>query len=51
MKNGKLISIDGQEISTHSPSHYYSLEEGQNGHNFKADIQNAQKVAKNVTLN
>jgi peptidoglycan/xylan/chitin deacetylase (PgdA/CDA1 family) len=41
----KINSCEGQEIATHTFSHYYSLEEGQNKKQFAADIQAAIKIA------
>jgi peptidoglycan/xylan/chitin deacetylase (PgdA/CDA1 family) len=41
----QILESPGQEISTHTFSHYYCLEEGQNADNFKADIESARKVA------
>jgi peptidoglycan/xylan/chitin deacetylase (PgdA/CDA1 family) len=37
----------GQEIGSHSYSHYYSLEEGQSEKEFKADIAGAIRIAEN----
>jgi peptidoglycan/xylan/chitin deacetylase (PgdA/CDA1 family) len=42
----RLISeYEGQELATHTFSHYYCLEEGQNIEQFEADIKAAIKVA------
>jgi len=42
----KLILEDPlQEIGTHTFSHYYCLEEGQTPEAFRADLQNAKKIA------
>ena len=42
----KLIQkYSEHEIGTHTFSHYYCLEEGQNASEFKEDIQNARKIA------
>jgi len=40
-----IQSYPGQEIGTHTFSHYYCLENGQTIDDFKEDIQNALKVA------
>jgi peptidoglycan/xylan/chitin deacetylase (PgdA/CDA1 family) len=37
----------GQEIGSHSFSHYYSLEAGQNQEEFKADLASAKRIAEN----
>lgn len=42
-----LISkTQGQEIGTHTYSHYYCLEEGQSINSFKADLKNAIELAR-----
>jgi hypothetical protein len=38
----------GQELGSHSYSHYYSLEAGQNEEDFKADAASAQRIAGNT---
>jgi peptidoglycan/xylan/chitin deacetylase (PgdA/CDA1 family) len=38
---------DGQEIASHSYSHYYSLEAGQSEEEFKADVASAKRIAEN----
>lgn len=43
----QILNHPEHEIGTHTFSHYYCLEEGQNTDNFKADIVNALKIAKN----
>lgn len=35
----KICSYENQEIATHTYSHYYCLEEGQNADQFKADLE------------
>ena len=43
-----LISkYDGQEIGSHTFSHYYAREDGQNIDEFSADINSAKNIAKN----
>ncbi len=49
----RIIKTDGQELATHSYSHYYCNEAGQTPEQFRADLQAAQKVARekfNTTL-
>ena len=41
----RIWNTPGQEIGTHSFSHYYCLEEGQTAESFKADMQAAIKTA------
>jgi len=41
----EIRKTPGQEIGTHTFSHYYCLEKGQTAEEFKADILYAQKVA------
>lgn len=41
----EIQSIKGQEIGTHTYSHYYCLEKGQTINQFEADIQQAVKIA------
>lgn len=41
-----IQSTPGQEIGTHTYSHYYCLEKGQNIYQFEADIQKAVQLAK-----
>jgi len=42
----KIQACPGQEIATHTFSHYYCLEEGQTSNEFKADIEAAILVAR-----
>lgn len=43
-----LISkYDGQEIGSHTFSHYYAREDGQNIDEFSADINSAKNIAEN----
>jgi peptidoglycan/xylan/chitin deacetylase (PgdA/CDA1 family) len=37
----------GQEVGSHSYSHYYSLEAGQSEEEFKADLESAKRIAEN----
>lgn len=48
----QLILENGQEISSHTFSHYYCLEKGQTIENFKDDLLAAKKIAakKNIEL-
>jgi peptidoglycan/xylan/chitin deacetylase (PgdA/CDA1 family) len=39
--------VPGQEIGSHSYSHYYSLESGQTEEEFKADVASAKRIAEN----
>jgi len=41
----KIHSTKGQEIGTHTYSHYYSLEKGQKGNDFYSDISKAVEIA------
>ena len=47
-----ILATPGQEMATHTYSHYYTLEEGANINSFSADIEQAKMVAskKNVVL-
>ncbi len=48
----KLIaSSPHQEVATHTFSHYYCLEKGQDIESFRADLEAAKKVASKYTLN
>ena len=47
----RIISTPGQEIATHTFSHYYCLEEGQSKEAFEADLLNAIGVAESYGLN
>jgi len=42
----RIKQTNGQEIGTHTYSHYYCLENGQNLDSFKTDLQMAVKLAK-----
>jgi len=46
----QILSNTGQEIGSHTFSHYYCLEEGQNINTFEADLRSAQKAAKKFNL-
>lgn len=41
----KIVQYDGQEIASHTFSHYYCREAGQTTEQFKADMKAAQKIA------
>jgi peptidoglycan/xylan/chitin deacetylase (PgdA/CDA1 family) len=43
----EIQQVTGQEIGSHSYSHYYSLEAGQSEKEFKADIASAIRIAEN----
>lgn len=42
----KIVNTPNQELASHTFCHYYCNEEGQNVNQFEADIQAAQKIAK-----
>jgi peptidoglycan/xylan/chitin deacetylase (PgdA/CDA1 family) len=42
----KIVSTKGQEIGTHTLSHYYCLEEGQTVEEFRADLSTGMDLAK-----
>jgi peptidoglycan/xylan/chitin deacetylase (PgdA/CDA1 family) len=42
----KIASVEHQEIGTHTFSHFYCLEDGQNIHQFEADIEAAASITK-----
>ena len=46
-----IAQCSGQEIATHTFSHYYCLEEGQTQAEFKADLQAAIAVAQQANIN
>lgn len=48
----RIIQTPGQELSTHTMSHYYCLEAGQTPEQFRADLQAAARLAarRNVEL-
>lgn len=46
----QIKETEGQEIGTHTYSHYYCLEEGQNKEQFTADLQKAIEVAKQMNI-
>ncbi|WP_373056155.1 polysaccharide deacetylase family protein [Zunongwangia sp. H14] len=48
----EIINVNGQEVGTHTYSHYYCLEQGQTPVQFKADLEQAVKLARelNITL-
>ena len=41
----RIASTEGQEIASHTFSHYYCREEGQTADQFRADVQAAQSIA------
>lgn len=41
----KIIKTPGQEMATHSYSHYYCLEEGQTKESFRSDLEKAISIA------
>jgi hypothetical protein len=45
-----ICEYDNQEIGTHTFSHYYCLEKGQNSESFYMDISSAKKIAENRGL-
>lgn len=45
----KIIQTPYQELATHTFSHYYCLESGQNAKSFQSDIMQACKIAKEKT--
>lgn len=47
----KISKVSGQEIGTHTFSHYYCSEKGQTINEFDCDIQSAVKIAKKLELN
>jgi len=42
----EILATPGQELASHTFSHYYCLEEGQNIYQFKEDLEAAQALAK-----
>lgn len=46
----KIIKTENQEIGSHSFSHYYCLEEGQDRYSFKSDINSAKKAAEKFKI-
>ncbi|MGN6436601.1 MAG: polysaccharide deacetylase family protein [Agriterribacter sp.] len=42
----KIVDTQGQELASHTFSHYYCNEAGQNVHQFEADLHAAQKIAR-----
>jgi len=47
---GKIANTPGQEIATHTYSHYYCLEPGQQAVHFKQDILKAIELAKKINI-
>jgi peptidoglycan/xylan/chitin deacetylase (PgdA/CDA1 family) len=45
-----IASHEGQEIGSHSFSHYYCLEQGQSQQSFRADLESARLVAQNLNI-
>lgn len=46
----KIANEQGQEIGTHTYSHYYCLEQGQNSLQFQSDLEKAVEVAKEKNI-
>lgn len=46
----QINQTEGQEIGTHTYSHYYCLEEGQNKEQFTADLRQAIELAKRMNI-
>jgi peptidoglycan/xylan/chitin deacetylase (PgdA/CDA1 family) len=46
----QIIATAGQELGSHTFSHYYCNEEGQTLEQFRSDIQSAQRVARKYNL-
>ena len=46
----KISKVTGQEIGTHTFSHYYCSEKGQSIDEFDCDIESAVKIAKKFDL-
>jgi hypothetical protein len=46
----KIAQTPGQELATHTYSHYYCLEEGQTAESFEKDIENAVAIASNMDI-
>ena len=46
-----IATYPNQEISTHTFSHYYCLEEGQNINNFESDLKAAISIAAEIGIN
>ncbi len=46
----EISNTPGQEIGTHTYSHYYCLENGQNTHSFRADLEQVIKVASELDI-
>lgn len=46
----QINDTEGQEIGTHTYSHYYCLEQGQNIEQFAADLQKAIEVARKMDI-
>lgn len=47
----KILEVPGQELATHTYSHYYCLEEGQTKRAFKADLEKSIEVAAQIGVN
>jgi peptidoglycan/xylan/chitin deacetylase (PgdA/CDA1 family) len=45
-----ILNCDGQEIGTHTYSHYYCLEPGQDAESFREDIEAAMNIARQRNL-
>ncbi|MEX2591324.1 MAG: polysaccharide deacetylase family protein [Anditalea sp.] len=42
----KILLTRGQELGSHTFSHYYTLADGQTGNQFRQDLQAAQRIAR-----
>jgi len=47
----QIKETPGQEVASHTLSHYYCMEPGQTAETFQADLQQHQKIAKSYNLN
>ena len=47
----QIINFHGNEIGTHTFSHFYCLEKGQNIDDFTADLMSAKKIAEKFNIN
>lgn len=46
----QIMSCPDQEVASHTFSHYYCLEEGQDHEDFEADLRSARRAASNIGL-
>ena len=47
----EINNVEGQEIGTHTYSHYYCLEEGQQPSDFRADLQKTIQLSRSTGIN